>query len=311
MRVLLISFSGSGHTALCGDYLKKHFEELGHECDHYKIKHDIPFNYDLKDYDLIGFGYPIHAFNAPAAFCKFVKHLPKMPKGTKKKYFFFKVSGEPFAPNNASSYHSYLKLKHRRFELVGEKHFLMPYNIMFRYRDSIAKQMYLYLDALTKAYVLELLEGNAEKIWYAPWHVVWSFLLRIEWIAPFFNSPFVKVNKKKCVNCHKCINECPVGALFINKKGNIRIKATKCAMCMRCAMFCPTDAFRYGFMNPWKVNGPFKYEQLKKDKNVDPEYIKHGVKGYFKLFNKYFDKQKKLLEKYNIPNPIEEYNSSN
>ena len=306
MKVLLMSFSGTGNTTLCGEFLKKHFEECGHQVDHYQIKESNSFDYDINDYDLVGFGYPIHAFNAPEAFVKFIKKLPKLKE--KKNLFFFKVSGEPFAPNNASSYHSYLKLKRRNFVLIAEKHFLMPYNIMFRYKDSIAKQMYLYLDALTKAFVLEILnEEKPEKIWYAPWHVAWSFLLRIEWVAPFFNSPFVKVKKDKCVRCMKCINDCPCNAVFINDKDRIRIKATKCAMCMRCAMFCPTDAFTYGFMNPWKVNKPFNYEQIKNNKEIAPEYINKDTKGYFKLFNKYFNKQKLLLEKYNIPNPIEEY----
>lgn len=309
MKVLLISFSGTGHTAKCGDFLKKHFEELGHKCDHYKIKSRSEFSYNFDDYDLVGFGYPIHAFNAPQAFVKFVKKLPKLKE--KKNYFFFKVSGEPFAPNNASSYHSYLKLKRRNFNFIAEKHFLMPYNIMFRYKDEIAKQMYLYLDPLTKAFVLEILnEEKPEKIWYAPWHVVWSFLLRIEWVAPFFNSPLVKVNKDKCINCHSCVNECPCGAIYINDKGNIRLKATKCAMCMRCAMFCPTDAFRYGFMNPWKVNKPFLFERIKENQEISPEYINEDTKGYFKLFRKYFNKQNELLEKYHIPNPVSEYRKS-
>ena len=306
MKILLISFSGSGNTTLCGDFLKEHFINEGHECEHYQIRHNVPFDYDLNNYDLIGFGYPIHAFNAPQYFVKFIKSLPKLKE--KKKYFFFKVSGEPFCFNNASSYHSYLKLKRRNFELIAEKHFLMPYNIIFRYRDSIAKQMYLYLKSLTKAFVLEILnEEKPEKIWYAPWHVVLSFILRIEWIAPFLNAPFVKVKKKKCINCHKCINVCPTGAVYINKKGNIRLKATKCAMCMGCTMNCPTDAITYGFMNLWKVNGMFNYKKIVNDKDISPEYINHETKGYFKKFNKYFDRQIELLKKYNIPNPIEEY----
>lgn len=305
MKVLLISFSGTGHTSTCAYFLKKHFEELGHSVDHYAYKHDVPFTYNLEDYDLVGFGYPIHAFNVPEVFCRFIKRLPKLKN--KKKYFIFKVSGEPFAPNNASSYHIYRKLKRRNYELYAEKHFLMPYNIMFRYKDSIAKQMYLYLDALTKAFVLEMENNEPEKIWYAPWHVVFSFLLRIEWIAPKCNSPFVRINKEKCINCQKCINECPTGAVYINKKGDIRLKGSKCAMCMRCAMHCPLDAIKYGFMNPWKVNKPFQFEKIVKDQEIAPEYINHETKGYFKLFNKYFDKQKTLLEKYNIPNPIEEY----
>ena len=305
MKVLLITFSGTGHTTLCGDFIKSHFEQLGHTCDHYVIKHDVPVYYDINEYDLIGFGYPIHAFNAPQAFVRFIKSLPKL--NNKKKYFIYKVSGEPFHLNDASSYHIYKKLKKKGFELYAEKHFLMPYNIMFRYRDAIAKQMYLYLKPLSQAFVLEMLHDEPERIKYHFIYKVVSFLLRIEWIAPRLNTPFIHVNKKKCVNCHKCIKECPTQSVFITKKGKIDFKASKCAMCMRCAMYCPTDAITYGFMNPWKVNRPYPYENLKNNQEIAPEYINHQTKGYFKKFNKYFDAQIALLNKYNIPNPVTDY----
>ena len=305
MKLLLISFSGTGNTTLCALNLKKHFEEEGYTVDHHIIKHDHDFCYDCNDYDLIGFGYPIHAFNVPEYFNDFIKYLPTLKKPVK--YFFFKVSGEPFHLNDASSYHVYKKLKKKGFELYAEKHFLMPYNIMFRYRDSIAKQMYLYLDALTKAFVLEMIKGEPEKINYRFDKKVLSFLLRIEWIAPRLNSPFIHVKKDRCVNCGMCLNECPTGAIFISKKGKIRVKASKCAMCMRCSMDCPKDAIIYGFMNPWKVNKPYPYETLVANKEISPEFINHETKGYFKKFNKYFDAQKALLVKYNIPNPIESY----
>ena len=307
MKVLLINFSGTGHTTICGSFIKQAFEELGHECEHYVLKAGQEINVDYNSYDLIGFGYPIHAFNVPEFFNDYIKSLPNVDH---KKYFFYKVSGEPFHFNDASSYHVYKKLKKKGFELYAEKHFLMPYNIMFRYRDSIAKQFYLYMGPLTKAFVLGMLNNDPETIKYKFGYKVVSFFLRIEWIAPRLNSPFIHINKKKCVNCHKCINECPTNSMFINKKGSIRVKASKCAMCMRCSMFCPQDAITYGFMNPWKVNKPFNFKEIVKDESIAPEFINHDTKGYFKNFNKYFDAQKALLEKYNIPNPIEEYNKA-
>lgn len=305
MKVLLIEFSGTGHTTICGNFIEEAFKELGHDVDHFTYKAGKDINPDYNLYDLVGFGYPIHAFNVPEAFNKFIKNIP--PLKITVRYFIYKVSGEPFCLNNASSYHIYKKLKKKGFELYSEKHFLMPYNIMFRYRDSIAKQMYLYLKPLTKAFVLEMRDDKPERIKYRFGYKVVSFLLRIEWIAPKLNAPFIHIKQKKCVSCHKCIKECPTGALFINDKGKIRAKSSKCAMCMRCAMFCPTDAITYGFMNLWKVNKPFQFEALVKNKEVPPEYINHDTKGYFKLFNKYFDAQKALLEEYNIPNPITDY----
>ena len=308
MKILIINFSGTGHTTLCGDYIGEAFKELGNEVTRLVVKQGMGNHIDYSQYDLIGFGYPIHAFNPPQFFNNFIKKLPKVEN---KNYFFFKVSGEPFHLNDASSYHMFKKLKKKGFNLVAEKHFLMPYNIMFRYRDSIAKQMYLYLKPLTKAFVLGIENNEPETIKYRLGHKILSFFLRIEWIAPFCNSPFIKVNRKKCINCLRCWRECPTKAVTINKKGVIKVKATKCAMCMRCAMYCPTDAFTYGFMNPWKVNKPFNYQAIVKNKEIEPEYINHETKGYFKKFNKYFDAQKELLKKYNIPNPIEEYQKQN
>ena len=305
MKVLLIEFSGTGHTTLCGNYIAEAFIDLGHEVDHFTYKADKEIKPDYDSYDLIGFGYPIHAFNVPEAFNRFIKNIPNLKE--KKKYFIYKVSGEPFHLNDASSYHIYKKLKKKGFELYAEKHFLMPYNIMFRYRDSIAKQMYLYLKPLSKAFVLEMINDEPERIKYRFGHKVLSFFLRIEWIAPKLNSPFIHINTKKCVNCKKCINDCPTNAVFINKNGKIRVKASRCAMCMKCAMYCPTNAITYGFMNPWKVNKPYPFKSLVDNKEVSPEFINHETKGYFKNFNKYFDAQKALLEKYNIPNPVTDY----
>ena len=307
MKVLLIDFSGTGHTSLCGGFIVDAFKKHGHEATHYTYKAGEEINVDYSSYDYIGFGYPIHAFNVPEAFVKFIKSLPNVEH---KKYFIYKVSGEPFHFNDASSYHIVKKLKKKGFELYAEKHFLMPYNIMFRYRDAIAKQMYLYLKPLSEAFVLDILNEAPERIKYRFIYKVVSFILRIEWIAPKFNSPFIHIKKDKCVKCNKCINDCPTNAVFINKKGNIRVKASKCAMCMKCAMYCPTDAITYGFMNPWKVNKPYPFVKLVNDKEVSPEFINHDTKGYFKKFNKYFDAQKALLVKHNIPNPIIEYNSS-
>lgn len=299
MKVLLLDFSGTGHTTLCGNYIQASFQNKGHEVTHYSFKHDRSLAEDINDYNLIGIGYPIHAFNVPEAFNRFLKNLP----AANKPFFIYKVSGEPFHFNDSSSYHFVKKLKKKGYTLVGEKHFLMPYNIMFRYKDGLAKQMYLYLGALCEAYVLGLLANEAETIPYRFGHKALSFLLRIEWIAPKLNSPFIHV-KKSCTSCGKCLRECPTGAIIKKGNGKLSFKASRCAMCMRCAFFCPTNSIVYGFMNPWKVNSPYRYEALAKDDSVDPHFVSEDTKGYFKKFLPYFKRQDALLEKYGIENPL-------
>ncbi len=302
MKILLITFTGTFNTYLCAENIKKHFIKHGHEVDHYVYSSKESFKYQVNKYDLIGFGYPIHAFNTPKTFIKFIKTLPKV-KGIK--YFIYKVSGEPFKLNNASSALLVRKLKRKGYIKIAEKHFLMPYNIIFRYKDELMKQMYLYLDPLTKLYVNEIEVKEFENIEYSFFHRFISFIFRIEYLAPNINALFVRV-KKKCINCNECIKNCPTEALYRNKDNKIRIKGSKCALCMRCTLNCPVDAFRFGFLNLWKVNGKFNYPSLIKNKDINPNFINHNTKGYFYKFNNYFDTQKALLKEFNIKDPLED-----
>lgn len=300
MRVLLVYFSGTGHTAYCARHLRDAFATEGHQVSMYQYRANQPFQEDVSSFDLIGFGYPIHAFNVPQAFHRFIKAFPT----GNKPYFIFKVSGEPFHFNDASSYHSYKVLKKKGYELVGEKHFLMPYNIIFRYKDGLAKQMAMYMGPLCRAFVLQLLSGEAEKIPYHFSKKVLSFLLRIEWIAPKVNAPLVHMNKKKCDHCHICLKSCPTQAIVEKKNGKLKVRSSKCAMCMRCTFYCPHNAIAFGIMNPWKVNGAYDFKRLIEDDSVDPRFVHEGMKGYFKHFLPYFRKQDALLKEMGIPNPV-------
>ena len=300
MRVLLLTFSGTGNTKICGDFIKSHFIENGYDVDHYVYDYNNDFTYDVNDYDLIGLGYPIHAFNTPELFVRFVKKLPTSDKP----FFIYKVSGEPFPFNNASSVKIKRILKKKGYKYIAEKHFLMPYNIIFRYKDSLAKQMYLYLNPLAKAFVLGIINNTPEIVKNNFLERVWTQILRIEWVGPKVNKFLLHSKKDKCTKCGLCIKNCPTNSLYINKKGIIKAKGT-CAFCMRCSYNCPHNALNMGMLNGWVVNGPYKYLDLTKNKDVPSYYVHANTKGYFKLFRKYFYKQNKILKQYNISIPCD------
>ena len=50
-------------------------------------------NVEMGNYDIVGFGYPVHAFNAPRIFFDFIN---KLPNGNQKRTFVFKSSGDPY-----------------------------------------------------------------------------------------------------------------------------------------------------------------------------------------------------------------------
>lgn len=299
MKILLITFSGTGNTTICANFLEKHLTELNNEVSTFTYKGGKKLEYNIEDFDLVGIGYPIHGFNVPYPFYKFLKELPKT---NNKKYFIYKVSGEPFAVNSASSAKINKRLKKKGYKLILEHHFLMPYNIMFNYKKEIQKQMYLYLDKLTEMFAIRISNGEEDKIRYKFIYRLVSDIVRLVWLAGPINSKLAHVKSKKCIKCYKCIKECPTNSLYLNKNGKIKIKAS-CCICTKCVHDCPTDAFNFGFLNNWKVNGVFNYQALINDDSINPNYINKNTKGYFRHFNKYLNKQNELLDKYNVYRP--------
>ncbi len=68
-------------------------------------------------------------------------------------------------------------------------------------------------------------------------------------LIPFVISTFgVKfiVNDDKCSKCGKCLNVCPVDAIFIDKHGNYKIDFKKCkyVKCMKCYDICKDEAIK-------------------------------------------------------------------
>ena len=170
-------------------------------------------------YDLVGFGYPVHAYNAPQVFVDFIRRLPPLNR----RAFIFKTSGEPFRMNNASSCLVYRLLDRKGYDVRLESHMLMPYNIMFRYPDALAKQMYLYTQAQSGLLALRLLKGERDKIRFTWGHRLLAFLMRIEWPGAKLNGVLYGVDRKKCTQCRSCISMCPANNIRM-ENGKITVR---------------------------------------------------------------------------------------
>ncbi len=300
-KCLLYVFSGTGNTFLAASFIKDELTKLGYQVDIKKMEGDItPINIDA--YDYIGIGFPIYGFNPPQVVMKYAKLIEKAKE--KKKLFIFRTSGEPLMWNDIAAARLVKRLRKKNLELIIDKHLLMPYNIMFRYKDEVAKQLYLYLKVLCQLLAIQIDKEEKEEMKYSWYKRPLSFVARLVYVVPYVNAPIAHVNKKKCTNCELCIKACPTKAMHRNKKGKIKINH-HCTVCMRCSMYCPTDAVRFGILSHWRVNGRYDFKNLEADPNVNPNYINKKTKGFFKLFRKYFKEQNALLRAHNIPLPIE------
>jgi Fe-S-cluster-containing dehydrogenase component len=103
------------------------------------------------------------------------------------------------------------------------------------------------------------------------------------------------VDQKKCVNCNRCIKQCPNQAVYRDKKGRIRL-SNHCSLCMRCVMNCPVDAFHFGWLNNWKVNRPYPYDELLQNPEVPRRYALREKKDFFRHLIRYYQEQDAFLK---------------
>lgn len=292
-KVIVYIFSGTGNTLIAGEMLKTELRKLNMEADIFRVTSQASTVPDPNNYDLAGFAYPIHAFNAPSFFQKFVKNLPALKDGKKgMPAFIFKTSGEPFAPNHASSYSLCKILRRKGFVPGTDMHMLMPYNIMFRYPDAMAKQMYIHTGAMAEKLARQIAAGEWQRLKFNPVTVCFSYLLRLQWFGAWINGPMITAKKELCISCGKCVKLCPAANIEMvqNAKSEKLLPKFhgKCTMCMGCTMGCPKGAINPGFLTPWKVNGNWNFEKLMADETIPSNWTDTESAGYFKLFRKYY-----------------------
>ncbi|GEM_PF-258087 len=293
-------FSATGNTYRCAVYLKEKLEAQGEQVSLFRIERGIEIPEEIPEVLVIA--YPIHGFNAPYNVMNFVRNLPSF-KGEQRgaegqkgenapKVYFLKSSGEPLSLNDRSSFAPARILAKKGYEIMGEFHYVMPYNMIFRHSDAMAAKMFAAAKkrmdkdsfAISKREKREMRSGAASKIACG--------VCKIERWGMRFNGRFFKVKKDKCVACMKCVKNCPVGNISY-EDGKFRFGG-KCVGCMRCSFLCPTDAFRIGLMNFMRVNGAYDF-------SADPEKAAIG-KYCRKAYEKYFrETEEKYGEKGKSP----------
>lgn len=278
-NAIIYVFSGTGNTKKACDIYKNEFEKFGIETTLYNVRKGFENLPNPNDFDLVGFAYPIHGFNAPYIMLDLAKALQKANE--KKGYFVVKTSGEPLKINNVSSIKFNDIMKKKGYVAGSEYHYVMPYNMIFRHTDDMAAKMKNTLDKLAPIEAREVICGVEHKLAKVPFGRFVAWVVRIEHPAMKVNGRFFKVDSDKCINCGACAKNCPVGNIKIDENGKFTF-GKDCIMCTRCSFNCPRDAFNIGILNGWRVNGKYSFkvpETPQKDKHK--WYCKKAYARYF------------------------------
>lgn len=283
MKIVICYFSGTGNTRKIADKYAEYLRCKGHEAELLPVESFASENKPsllkkIEQADMLGIGYPIHAFNAPLPLLQFAKMLPVF--ATEKRAFVIKTSGEPLKLNNASSLKLARLLRRKNCTITNEYHYCMPYNIIFRHSDAMAYKMWKFAEALVPTDADEILAGKRRlpRRVFGGGFVAW--LLRCEqWGSKIVGRGY-KTNEN-CVNCMKCVNDCPTHNITVV---NGKIKFGKnCIMCMRCAHLCPKNAIRMGMFDKWKVNGAYSFAAAADDQ--PQKYNRMLTKAYERYFD--------------------------
>lgn len=287
-NAIIYLFSGTGNTKRAVNLYKDEFEKNGVETTIFEVGYplcDVP---NPNDYDLVGFAYPIHAFNAPYVMLKLASSLPpaNVNGKDKKPFFVVKTSGEPLKINNMSSSKMKGILSRKGYRLFSEYHYAMPYNMIFRHTDEMSVKMLNALIGLCPIDAREVLQGVEHKLSPVPFAPVLAWIMRIEHVAMKVNGRLFKVDKDKCINCGVCAKNCPAHNIEMSSDGKFKFHGD-CIMCARCSFNCPTNAFNIALLNGWKVNGKYSYK-MPAEKEIDKHawYCKRAYIRYFDNANK-------------------------
>lgn len=292
-KCLLIFYTGTGNTKYITNKLAPKLEEESFEIAIYQIN---PLNLetlDLSKYDIVGVGYPIYGFNMPGIVHKFFKKQ-RFKEG--QRVFVYKNSGETYSTNDSSSLALSRILKRQKAILTNEYHFMMPYNIHFRYDDNLIKEMLDMDEKLLKILVKEIKDEIPNVKKYKLINNLINYPLRLTYIGGNINVLFYKVKKDKCIKCGLCIKNCQTNNIYFDKNGNVKFHS-HCIMCMNCTLNCPKDAIRMGLFDSWRVNKPYNFSEIEKIQLEKP-VITENTKGFFKCYIKTFkeiDKRYKEL----------------
>jgi len=282
MNCLLLYYTGTFNTRFLTGKLKDRLLGEGWNVTVYEIDPLNNERLDLSSYDIVGLGYPIYGYCAPWPFLKFIR-AQKFPRGMKT--FIYKNSGETEHANDASSKYVLRKLRRDGVRTDNEYHFIMPYNIHFRFEDRLIKEMLTMDDRLMDILVYEIKNGIPNRKPFKLWpRLVSAVVSRPQYIGGDVNSFLYKVDKDKCNGCNLCIRRCPTANIYRDKNGDIRFHH-HCLMCMRCSFYCPKDAFHIGFLDDWgwKVNGGYDFKKIEKMEPGEP-VITEGTTGFFKCY---------------------------
>ena len=251
-------FSGTGNTEKCAVLLQQELSALGVSAE----LHRVESGEETAQSDNLILCYPIHGFNAPNSMLRFCRNLPDGHG----EVWFLKTSGEPLHLNDNSSAELVRILHRKGYTVNGEFHYVMPYNMVFRHSDEMASLMWATARQRIPSAARQIVssKGTCPAASFSARFM--SCICRIEHGFYPLNGRLFRVDRKRCMRCMQCVNNCPTKNIRY-ENGRFHFGG-KCIGCTRCSFNCPGAAIHIGLLDFMRVNGPYDFDRDPKESAI-------------------------------------------
>ncbi len=232
-----IYFSGTGNTEYC---VKKFFERYDPKAEIYSIENPISLE-KIKQTREILFAYPIQFSTLPKIVRDYISDNAEIWRG--KKLFILSTMGLFSGDGSGLSARLF---KQYGATITGGVHLLMPDSISDEkaLKRSLEKNRKIINNSILKAQkAADSLKNNSpiqEGLGIFS-HIVGLFGQRLYFAYKTKEySNKLKIDSLKCIGCGKCVANCPMKNIEIEKE-KAHAKG-HCTMCYRCINYCPVQA---------------------------------------------------------------------
>lgn len=272
IKAVMYVFSGTGNTLLAARLIEENMKKYNIETNIYVVRANDAGDFENvpnpNNYDVCGFGYPVHASNTPQFFLKFVKSLPEASmKNLGNRAFIFSTAQSPGKLNSSSSFALCKAIRGIGLIPSIDMHMTMPAYLADKGSKVQAKYMRIHTEKMSEILAFKVGNYDFDEIKFKPLPTLFSLITRIEWPGAGAVGKRFSVDTDKCNACRICEQICPCASVTLNKD-EIPEFTSRCSICMACVTACPKHAISAGPMNRFAVHGIWNYNELLNDPEI-------------------------------------------